>query len=50
MDKEIAKLWKDFRYSYTKNPKCMLTNRELFNLFKASVKGVIFSIEASESF
>jgi hypothetical protein len=50
MKEEISELWKNFRYSYTKKQECVLTNRELFDLFKAEVKRVISSIELLEPF
>ena len=50
MKEEISELWKNFRYSYTKSPECVLSNRELFDLFKAEIKRVVSSIELSEPF
>ena len=50
MNEVIEKVWKDFRYSYTKNPECILNNRELFDLFKAKINRVILDIESIEPF
>ena len=43
-------LWKNFWYSLTKDPKCMLSNKELFERFKAKIQGELLRIEGVEPF
>jgi len=44
----LDQMWKDFRYSYTKNPHNFLSNRELFKLFSMEIQSEIERIASIE--
>ena len=48
MKLNLDQMWKEFRYSHTKNPHCMLTNRELFKLFSMEIQAEIERIASIE--